>query len=133
MRLPGAWIFLALLGASCHGRSEPAPATRERIALVQALGGKVDVLRHGDIDWVALGSGSGLYQEDRLRTFHGAWARLAFEGGSALRVGEETMISFGGGVTVERGVVEGELAAGLRLRTPALEAETVTSRAIEFR
>ena len=56
-----------------------------------------------------------------------------FDGGSALRVGEETMISFGGGVTVERGVVEGELSAGLRLKTPALEAETAPSRDIEFR
>ena len=133
MRLPGAWVFMALLTASCHDAPEAAPAARERIALVQGLGGKVDVLRGGAVDWVALNDGAGLYDRDRLRTFKGAWARLAIEGGSALRVGEETMIAFGGGVTVERGVVEGELAAGLRLRTPALEAETVTSRAIEFR
>ena len=108
-------------------------AARERVAQVQGLGGRVDVLRGGDVDWVTLGDGASLYEADRLRTFKGAWARLTFDGGSALRVGEETMISFGGGVTVERGVVEGELAGGLRLRTPALEAEAATSRDIEFR
>ncbi len=131
--MPGALVFVALLASSCHSAGEAPSAARERMALVQGLGGKVDVLRGGDVDWVALRDGSGLYEDDRLRTFKGAWARLSIEGGSALRVGEETMISFGGGVTVERGVVEGELAGGLRLRTPALEAETVTSRAIEFR
>jgi hypothetical protein len=131
--MPGALLAVALLASSCHSRPETPSAARERIAQVQGLGGKVDVLRGGDVDWVTLGDGSGLYEDDRLRTFKGAWARLNIDGGSSLRVGEETMISFGGGVTVERGVVEGELAAGLRLRTPALEAETVTARAIEFR
>jgi hypothetical protein len=131
--MPGALVFVALLVASCRQKPDAAGTARERIALVQGLGGKVDVLRGGDVDWEALRDGSGLYDEDRLRTFKGAWARLSIDGGSALRVGEETMISFGGGVTVERGVVEGELAAGLRLRTPALEAETVTAREIEFR
>ncbi|HXU74041.1 MAG TPA: hypothetical protein VN947_32195 [Polyangia bacterium] len=127
-------VFLIALLASCRsGGDAPATAARERVALVTGLGGKVDVLRGGAIDWVTLGDGNGLYEDDRLRTFKGAWARLALDGGSSLRVGEETMISFGGGVTVERGVVEGELAAGLRLKTPALEAETATSRDIEFR
>ena len=127
-------VFVIALLASCHSGGDGAGmAARARVALVQGLGGKVDVLRGGAVDWVALGDGNGLYEDDRLRTFKGAWARLAIDGGSSLRVGEETMISFGGGVTVERGVVEGELAAGLRLKTPALEAETVTSRDIEFR
>ena len=31
------------------------------------------------------------------------------------------------------GKVDGELAAGLRLKTPTMEAETATSREIEFR
>jgi len=127
-------VFVIALLASCHsGGDGSGMAARARVALVQGLGGKVDVLRGGAIDWVTLGDGNGLYEDDRLRTFKGAWARLALDGGSSLRVGEETMISFGGGVTVERGVVEGELAAGLRLKTPALEAETATSRDIEFR
>jgi hypothetical protein len=127
-------VFLIALLASCRsGGDAAATAARERVAMVTGLGGKVDVLRGGAIDWVTLGDGNGLYEDDRLRTFKGAWARLALDGGSSLRVGEETMISFGGGVTVERGVVEGELAAGVRLKTPALEAETATSRDIEFR
>jgi hypothetical protein len=127
-------VLLIALLASCHSAGDGAgAAARARIALVQALGGKVDVLRGGGVDWAALGDGSGLYEDDRVRTFKGGWAKLAFDGGSSLRVGEETMISFGGGVTVERGVVEGELAAGLRLKTPTLEAETATSRDIEFR
>ena len=127
-------VFVIALLASCHsGGDGGGMAARARVALVQGLGGRVDVLRGGAVDWVGLGDGGGLYEDDRMRTFKGAWARLQFEGGSSLRVGEETMITFGGGVTVERGVVEGELAAGLRLKTPTLEAETATSRDIEFR
>src|SRR5215813_785037 len=116
-------VVIALLGSCRSGGDAPGAAARERVAMVMGLGGKVDVLRGGAVDWVTLGDGNGLYEDDRLRTFKGAWARLAIDGGSSLRVGEETMISFGGGVTIERGVVEGELAAGLRLKTPALEAE----------
>ena len=129
----GAVLIFALLASCRSGGDGAGAASRARVALVQGIGGKVDVLRAGAVDWVTLGDGSGLYEDDRMRTFKGAWAKLAFEGGSALRVGEETMISFGGGITVERGVVEGELAAGLRLKTPTLEAETATSRDIEFR
>jgi hypothetical protein len=129
----GALFGFALLAACRSGGDGAATAARARVALVQALGGKVDVLRGGAIDWVTLGDGSGLYEDDRMRTFRSAWAKLAFDGGSALRIGEETLIAFGGGVTVERGVVEGELAGGLRLKTPALEAEAVTPREIEFR
>jgi hypothetical protein len=127
-------VFAFALLASCRsGDDGGSMVARARVALVQGLGGKVDVLRGGAIDWVTLGDGAAMYEDDRMRTFKGAWARLGFDGGSALRVGEETMISFGGGVTIERGVVEGELAAGLRLKTPTLEAETVVSRDIEFR
>ncbi len=133
MRGVGAVLIFALLASCRSGGDGAGAAARARVAMVQALGGKVDVLRGGTVDWVALTDGSGLYEDDRMRTFKGAWAKLTFEGGSALRVGEETMISFGGGVTIERGVVEGELAAGLRLKTPTLEAETATSRDIEFR
>jgi hypothetical protein len=128
-----ALFTFALLAACRSGGDGAATAARARVALVQALGGKVDVLRGGAIDWTALGDGSAMYEDDRMRTFKSAWAKLAFDGGSALRVGEETMIAFGGGVTVERGVVEGELAAGMRLKTPTLEAESVTPREIEFR
>jgi hypothetical protein len=133
VRAANAVLVIALL-ASCHSGGDGAGmVARARVALVQGLGGKVDVLRGGAVDWASLGDGSGLYEDDRVRTFKGAWAKLTFEGGSSLRVGEETMISFGGGVTIERGVVEGELAAGLRLKTPTVEAETATSREIEFR
>jgi hypothetical protein len=104
-----------------------------KVAMVQGLGGKVDVLRGGTVDWAGLTDGATLFEEDRLRTFKSAWARLVFEGGSTLRVEEESLISLGGGILVERGSVEGELAAGLRLRTPTLEAETATSRDIQFR
>jgi len=133
VRAMRAVLGIALLASCRSGGDGAGAAARVRVAMVQGLGGKVDVLRAGAVDWVTLGDGNGLYEDDRMRTFKGAWAKLAFEGGSALRVGEETMISFGGGVTVERGVVEGELAAGLRLKTPTLEAETATSRDIEFR
>ena len=133
VRSARALPIIALL-ASCHSTGDGSGvAARARIAMVQGIGGKVDILRGGTVDWAALADGSGLYEDDRMRTFKGGWAKLQFEGGSALRVGEETMISFGGGVTVEKGVVEGELAAGLRLKTPTLEAETATSRDIEFR
>jgi hypothetical protein len=101
--------------------------------MVQGLGGKVDVLRAGNVDWVSLPDGAPLYEEDRMRTFKSAWAQLVFDGGSSLRVEEESLISLGGGITVEQGTVEGELAAGLRLKTPTLEAETATSRDIQFR
>lgn len=133
MRGAFALLIFALLASCRSGGDGAGAAARVRVAMVQGLGGKVDVLRGGAVDWVALGDGSGLYEDDRMRTFKGAWAKLVFDGGSALRVGEETMISFGGGITVERGVVEGELAAGLRVKTPTLEAETATSRDIEFR
>ena len=128
-----ALFTFALLAACRSGVDGSAAAARARVALVQGLGGKVDVLRGGAVDWTGLADGSAMYEDDRVRTFKNAWAKLAFEGGSALRVGEETMIAFGGGVTVERGQVEGELAGGLRLKTPTVEAETVTPREIEFR
>ena len=100
---------------------------------MQGLGGKVDVLRAGTVDWTTIGDGVPLYEDDRMRTFKGSWAQLTFTGGSSLRVNEESLIAIGGGITVERGAVEGELAAGLRLRTPTMEAETVPTREIEFR
>ena len=128
-----ALFGFALLAACRSGGDGAATGARARVALVQALGGRVDVLRGGAVEWVALGDGSTMYEDDRMRTFKSAWAKLGFDGGSALRVGEETMIAFGGGVTVERGVVEGELAAGMRLKTPTLEAETLAPREIEFR
>jgi hypothetical protein len=100
--------------------------------MVRGLHGRVDVLRGGYVDWARLDDGGPLFEEDRMRTFKGAWAQLDFPGGSSLRVEEESLISLGGGVTVERGSVEGELQAGLKLRTPALEAETIGGRDIQF-
>ena len=104
-----------------------------QVATVAALGGEVDTLRAGAVDWSPIAAGSALYDDDRVRTFRGAWAQLTFVGGSSLRVQEESLISLGGGVTVERGTVAGELQAGLKLRTPAAEAESAPARDIVFR
>jgi hypothetical protein len=106
---------------------------RNQVAALVALGGPVDVLRSGTVDWAQTAPGTALYDDDRVRTFRGAWAQLAFVGGSTLRVEEESLISLGGGVTVERGTVAGELQAGLKLRTPAVEAESAPARDIVFR
>jgi hypothetical protein len=134
VRAPGAIAVLALLASSCHSNSDAAAtASRVKAAMVAGLGGKVDVLRAGAIDWVSLPDNSQLYEDDRMRTFKGAWAQLVFDGGSSLRIEEESLISLGGGITVEHGSVAGELAVGLRLKTPTLEAEAATSRDIEFR
>lgn len=133
---PLAYVALAvtcLVGACHSGGGTEAPPRRVKVALVQGLKGKVDVLRSGAVDWVALGDGATLYEDDRMRTFENAWARLVFDGGSTLRVEQESLISLGGGITVERGSVEGELQAGLQLKTPTLEAETAATRDIEFR
>jgi hypothetical protein len=103
------------------------------VAAVRGLRGAAALLRAGNVDWRPLSDGDALYDEDRLRTFHGAWVRLVFDSGSVLRVDEESLVSLGGGVTVEVGNVEGKLQAGLRLRTPALELEQTPKRDIEFR
>jgi hypothetical protein len=127
-------LALLALVASCRGNGDAASAAAHlRVATVHGTGGKVELLRGNSADWIGLGDGALLYEDDRMRTFKGAWAQLVFDGGSTLRVAEESLIGFGGGITVERGSVEGELAAGLRLRTPTAEAETVTSRDIQFR
>jgi hypothetical protein len=132
--LGGAAFLTLATSLSCHGRVDGgAGAPRPQAALVHELHGRVDVLRGGTVDWTALGDGTTLYEEDRMRTFRGAWARLDFPGGSSLRVQEETLIALGGGILVEHGIVEGELSAGLKLRTPTLEAESGAARDIQFR
>jgi hypothetical protein len=133
VRALGAMAFFALF-SSCRPAGDAAnSAARVRAAMVRGLGGKVELLRGNSADWVALSDGVALFEDDRMRTFKGAWAQLVFDGGSALRVSEESLIAFGGGVTLERGTVEGELAGGLRLKTPTMEAETVAARDIGFR
>jgi hypothetical protein len=116
--------FWALSCLSCRS-SHPSdtPKERAKVATLKMRSGTVDVLRGGSVDWRHLATGEALFEEDRLRTFKGAWAQVAFEGGSTLRMEEESLISLGGVVTVERGSVEGELQGGLRLKTPAMEAE----------
>lgn len=127
-------LGMTCLVGACHSRPESATApARQKVAMIQGLKGKVDVLRGGSADWVALADGATLYEDDRMRTFKGAWAQLVFVGGSTLKIEEESLISLGGGITVEKGSVEGELQAGLRLKTPTLEAETASSRDIQFR
>jgi hypothetical protein len=127
-------LAVTCLVGACHSGGDPAaqPA-RVQVAFVRGLAGKVDVLRQSAVDWVALADGARLYEDDRMRTFEHAWATLVFDGGSTLRVEQESLISLGGGITVERGSVAGQLHAGLQLKTPTLEAETAASRDIQFR
>jgi hypothetical protein len=129
----GAVLGAVMVCLSCSQATHEHAETRTRVALLVQLGGAVDVLRAGAVDWTRANANTALYEEDRLRTFRGAWAQLSFIGGSALKVEEESLISLGGVVTVERGAVQGELAAGMKLRTPAVEAESVPSRDIVFR
>jgi hypothetical protein len=127
-------LAVVAVGLACRpsGREPQAPS-RAHLARVTGRYGAVDVLPAGAVDWVPLKDGAELYEDDRLRTFRGAWAQLTFDEGSSLRVEEESLISLGGGITVERGSVAGALQAGLRLKTPALEAESVPARDIVFR
>src|SRR5258706_90817 len=120
---------LALVLA-CRPHESGGEPTRAHVALLKGLSGSVDVLRAGAVDWFRPREGAALFEDDRLRTFRGAWASLIFDGGSALRVEEESLISLGGGVIIERGQVEGELQAGLRLKTTAMEAESAPARDI---
>jgi hypothetical protein len=133
MHRPIAIVALTM-GLSCAGGGErmPAPA-RNELARITGRQGAVDVLRAGLVDWERIADNANLYEDDRLRTFKGAWAHLVFIGGSSLRVDEESLISLGGGIMIERGSVEGELQAGLRLRTPTAEAESVAARDIVIR
>jgi hypothetical protein len=129
-----ARAFALTMLASCHaGGAPPSDHLQPPLAVVRALGGTVHALRAGSADWVRVGNGAQLYEDDRLRTFARAWAQLELTGGSTLRVEEESLIALGGGITIEQGSVQGELAAGLRLRTPTLEAETAPPRDIIFR
>jgi hypothetical protein len=121
--------WLALL-FGCRPHESGAEPARSHVALLKGLSGAVDVLRAGAVDWVRPREGASLYEDDRLRTYRSAWASLLFDGGSALRVEEESLISLGGGIVIERGQVEGELQAGLRLKTSAMEAESAPSRDI---
>jgi hypothetical protein len=124
-------MCLLVLAAACACRaSEPEPERRTPVALLKGLSGTVDVSRAGSVDWVRAHRGAALFEDDRLRTFKGAFADLLFDGGSVLKVEEESLISLGAGVTVERGAVAGELHAGLKLMTPALEAEASPVRDI---
>ena len=120
--------------ASCHAGGAPSSERASpALAVVRSLGGTVHALRAGAVDWTRIDNGAQLYEDDRLRTFARAWAQLELTGGSSLRVEEESLIAFGGGITIEHGSVAGELAAGLRLRTPTLEAETAAARDIIFK
>ncbi len=132
------WQLVALavlaVGLSCRGSNgEGSQAQRGHVARIVGVSGAVDILRTGAVDWVRARGTEDLYEDDRVRTFKTAWAQLAFDEGSSLRVDEESLITLGGGITVERGSVAGELQAGLRLKTPSLEAESVAPRDIVFR
>jgi hypothetical protein len=130
---PVLLMLVMHLGWSCSPSPGERLDGRQRTATLLSLGGQVDVLATGAVDWTRARAQAALYEEDQLRTFRGAWAQIAFAGGSTLRVEEESLISLGGGVTVERGTVQGELTAGLKVRTPSLEAESTPPRDIVFR
>ncbi|HEX6835540.1 MAG TPA: hypothetical protein VF334_03150, partial [Polyangia bacterium] len=66
MRSAGAVLIFALLASCRSGGDGAGAAARVRVALVQGIGGKVDVLRAGAVDWVTLGDGNGLYEDDRM-------------------------------------------------------------------
>jgi hypothetical protein len=123
-----AWLCVSGLagGLSCQSEGAAVPS-HTRIAILAVLSGSASVSRGRSSDWSSLASGAELYDEDRIRTFKGARAQLAFTGGSSLRLEEESLVSLGGvgvGVLIERGTVEGELSPGFRVRTPALEAQS---------
>jgi hypothetical protein len=127
-------LAMLALGLACRpGASDSAQATRNHVARIVGLNGPVDILRGGTVDWVHASGKENLFEDDRVRTFKAATAQLGFDEGSSLRLDEESLITLGGGVTVEHGSVAGELQAGLRLKTPALEAESVAPRDIVFR
>jgi hypothetical protein len=137
-RLPafGAFGALAMLavGVSCRNSGVGGSlSTPTHVAKILATSGAVDILRTGNVDWVRSQGNEDLFEDDRVRTFKTAWAQLSFDEGSSLRVDEESLITLGGGITIERGSVAGELQAGLRLKTPSLEAESVAPRDIVFR
>jgi len=87
-------VFAAL---SCRPSESGGEPQRAHVAILQGLAGSVDVLRSGAVDWSHTQSGAALFDDDRLRTFKGAWAHLVFDGGSTLKVDEESLISLGGG------------------------------------
>src|SRR5256885_8114277 len=132
--LSRSFLGAALLLSACRGGSgESGQVMRGHVARIVSVSGAADILRTGAVDWVRAQGTEDLYEDDRVRTFKTAWAQLAFDEGSSLRVDEESLITLGGGITVERGSVAGELQAGLRLKTPSLEAESVAPRDIVFR
>jgi hypothetical protein len=127
-------LAMVAVGLSCRPTGgDSAQMTRVHVARITGETGAVDVLHTGAGDWTRASAGEALFEDDRVRTFKGAWAQLTFDEGSSLRVDEESLITLGGGITVERGSVAGELQAGLHLKTPALEAESVAPRDIVFR
>jgi hypothetical protein len=132
----GAAVLAYMVVVSCRSPSAGTGVEpRARIATLASLNGSAEVLRGGAADWSPLQPGAEFFDEDRVRTFKGARASLSFPGGSSLRVEEESLISLGaislgGGIVVERGTVEGELQPGLKVKTPSLEAETVSKRDI---
>jgi hypothetical protein len=113
----------------CRGAADPEE-TRREIAQVTSIAGTVEVLRGSAAEWRPLQRLARLYDDDRVRTYKGAFALLAFPGGSNLRVDEESLIALGSGVFVEKGSVGGELQPGLKVKTPALEAESAQRRDI---
>src|SRR3954463_13317683 len=93
------WVALAVSAAgmiSCRGGGgEGSQAQRGHVARIVSVGGAVDLLHTGAVDWVRARGAEDLYEDDRVRTFKTAWAQLGFDEGSSLRVDEESLITLG--------------------------------------
>jgi hypothetical protein len=136
MRKVAGALGVVSLVLSCQSPHAARDEARTSVARLSGVAGAVEILRGGGVDWQRIRTGIELFDDDRLRTYKGATATLAFPNGSSLRVDEESLISLGalslgGGITVERGTVQGELLPGLKVRTPAAEAEATRDLVIQ--
>lgn len=104
-------LFLAPVGGvACTEGDEPATETVEAVEAVETvatavperarararlteLRGDVQVKRASADDWAAGTNEMELYENDKVRTVAGASAKVAFENGSHVTVGENALVS----------------------------------------
>lgn len=118
-------LFWAL-GCSSEAPREPQPQASERPrppptakARLGQTSGTVMVKRAAGDDWLAAREGYPLYENDKVRTAPGASARLDFENGSLVNVGEDALVIIAESrpkpglertdLTVHKGQVDAEL------------------------